>query len=459
MKQRISIPLYLQISAGLLLGLVWGLSSAYFQWDPSFTVNYIKPVGTIFINLLKMIAVPLVLASLILGVASLSDIRKLSRIGGKTITIYLVTTITAISTGLLLVNLIQPGNRLPEATRQGLMDLYSDQTQSRLSTAASLQEQSVLQPLIEMVPDNIAMALADNTRMLQVVVFAVLLGIALIQIPASKKEPVIAFFDGLNEAILKIVEFIMLMAPYGVFALIASLIAETAGDNIGNALDLLTGLLWYSGTVLAGLALMVLIVYPLLLKAFTRISAGSFFRAIRPVQLLAFSTSSSNATLPLTMQRCEKELGVPEEICSFVLPLGATVNMDGTSLYQGVAAVFIAQALGIDLSLSDQLMILLTATLASIGSAGVPGAGLVMLIIVLESIGVPPAGIALIMAVDRILDMFRTVVNVTGDAAVAAVIAASEKNSLPIIPTLEVINEELIMEPQKPVAREPTTPA
>lgn len=424
------LPLYLQIGIGLLLGLVWGLMSAYLQIDPAITANFIKPVGTIFINLLKMIAVPLVLASLVLGVSSLSDVRKLSRIGGKTIGIYLFTTITAISVGLLLVNLIEPGTKLPLETRQNLMNLYSANTESKLGTAEALKNQSVLQPLIDMVPDNLMAAFTDNTRMLQVVFFAVLMGVALIQVKQEKREPVLAFFDGLNEAVLKIVEFIMLLAPFGVFALIASLITETAGDNIGNAFSLLGGLAWYSATVLLGLFIMIFAVYPLLLKLFTRLPVATFFRGIKPIQLLAFSTSSSNATLPLTMHRAEKELGVPEEICSFVLPLGATVNMDGTSLYQGVAAVFIAQAMGIDLTLADQLMILMTATLASIGSAGVPGAGLVMLVIVLESIGVPAAGIALILAVDRILDMFRTVVNVTGDVAVAAVVAATEKQAV-----------------------------
>lgn len=426
MKLRIKLPLYLQIGAGLVLGLLWGLASAYWQIDSSFTITFIKPVGTIFIKLLKMVAVPLVLASLLLGVASLSDIRKLSRIGGKTISIYLFTTVTAISIGLILVNIIKPGHKLPESTRQGLMELYNQQTGARLESAAKLKEQSILQPLIDMVPENIALALTDNTSMLQVVFFAVILGIALIKIPAQKKEVVLKFFDGFNEAILKIVEFIMLLAPFGVFALIASLIIETAGENIRNAVDLLAGLLWYSGTILLGLAAMAFLVYPLLIRIFSSLPLQRYFKGIRPVQLLAFSTSSSNATLPLTMQRCEKELGVPEDISSFVLPLGATVNMDGTSLYQGVAAVFIAQALGIELSLSDQLMILFTATLASIGSAGVPGAGLVMLVIVLEAIGIPAAGLALILAVDRILDMFRTVVNVTGDTAVAVMVTASE---------------------------------
>lgn len=431
MRRIKQLPLYLQIGIGLLLGLVWGLMSAYLQIDPAFTTNLIKPIGTIFIKLLKMIAVPLVLASLVLGVSSLSDVRKLSRIGSKTIGIYLFTTITAISIGLLLVNLIEPGTKLPEETRQNLMSLYSANTDSKLDTAESLKDQSVLQPIIDMVPDNITAAFTDNTRMLQVVFFAVLLGVALIQIKDDKRAPVIAFFDGLNEAVLKMVEFIMLVAPFGVFALIASLITETAGDNIENTFSLLGSLVWYSATVLIGLFLMIFAVYPILLKLFTKLPIGRFFRGIKPIQLLAFSTSSSNATLPLTMQRAEKELGVPEEICSFVLPLGATVNMDGTSLYQGVAAVFIAQAMGIDLTLADQLMILLTATLASIGSAGVPGAGLVMLVIVLESIGVPAAGLALILAVDRILDMFRTVVNVTGDVAVAAVVAASESQRVP----------------------------
>lgn len=431
MRRIKQLPLYLQIGIGLLLGLVWGLMSAYLQIDPAITTNFIKPIGTIFIKLLKMIAVPLVLASLVLGVSSLSDVRKLSRIGSKTIGIYLFTTITAISIGLLLVNLIEPGTKLPEETRQNLMSLYSANTDSKLDTAESLKDQSVLQPIIDIVPDNITAAFTDNTRMLQVVFFAVLLGVALIQIKDDKRAPVIAFFDGLNEAVLKMVGFIMLVAPFGVFALIASLITETAGDNIENTFSLLGSLVWYSATVLIGLFLMIFAVYPILLKLFTKLPIGRFFRGIKPIQLLAFSTSSSNATLPLTMQRAEKELGVPEEICSFVLPLGATVNMDGTSLYQGVAAVFIAQAMGIELTLADQLMILLTATLASIGSAGVPGAGLVMLVIVLESIGVPAAGLALILAVDRILDMFRTVVNVTGDVAVAAVVAASESQRVP----------------------------
>lgn len=420
------IPLHTQIIAGLVLGLIFGLVVIKTSIPNSFTLDYIKPIGTIFINSLKMIAVPLVLASLIVGVSNLGDISKLSRIGGKTIATYLITTVVAVSIGLILVNVFQPGKSLPLETRENLMKMYEGDAGSRVGQAEVLQQQSPLQPLVDIVPENIFKATADNSAMLQVVFFAILVGVALLQIPKSKADPVIAFFDGFNDVIIQIVNYIMMIAPIGVFALMASLIVEIAGDNPDSALQLLLALLKYSLVVLGGLFLMVLGVYPLILKAFTKVKYRDFFKAIRPAQLLAFSTSSSSATLPVTMKQVEEELGVSEEVSSFVLPLGATVNMDGTSLYQGVAAVFIAQALGMELTITQQLMIVLTATLASIGSAGVPGAGLIMLIIVLESIGVPAAGIALIIAPDRILDMFRTVVNVTGDAAVCTIVASTE---------------------------------
>ena len=420
------IPLHTQIISGLVLGLLFGLLVVNTNMSPDFTLNYIKPIGTIFINALKMIAVPLVLASLIVGVSNLGDISKLSRIGSKTIVTYLFTTVIAISVGLILANVFQPGKSLPVETREGLMAMYDDAAGTTASQAELLQKQSPLQPLVDIVPENVFLAASQNSSMLQVVFFALLVGIALLQIPTEKANPVVAFFDGLNEVIIKIVGYIMLIAPYGVFSLMASLIVEIAGDNPDNVGTLLLALLKYSLVVLGGLFIVMLGVYPTLLKAFTKIKYTDFFKAIRPAQLLGFSTSSSSATLPVTMKQVEEELGVSEEVSSFVLPLGATVNMDGTSLYQGVAAVFIAQALGMDLTLTQQLTIVLTATLASIGSAGVPGAGLIMLIIVLESIGVPAAGIALIIAPDRILDMFRTVVNITGDATVCAVVASTE---------------------------------
>lgn len=420
------IPLHTQIIVGLVLGLVFGLVVVKTTISPDFTLDYIKPIGTVFINSLKMIAVPLVLASLIVGVSNLGDISKLSRIGGKTILTYLFTTILAVSIGLILVNVFQPGKSLPMETREGLMALYDDAAGSTASQAEILQQQSPLQPVVDIVPENIFQAASQNSSMLQVVFFALLVGIALLQIPKDKAAPVVAFFDGLNDVIIKIVGYIMLIAPYGVFALMASLIVEIAGDNPDNALILLLALLKYSLVVVGGLFFLMLVVYPSILKLFTKVKYSDFFAAMRPAQLLAFSTSSSSATLPVTMKQVEEELGVSEEVSSFVLPLGATINMDGTSLYQGVAAVFIAQALGMDLSITQQLTIVLTATLASIGSAGVPGAGLIMLIIVLESIGVPAAGIALIIAPDRILDMFRTVINVTGDATVCTVVASTE---------------------------------
>ena len=420
------IPLHIKIVIGLVLGLLFGIASIQFGWDASFTTNYIKPFGTIFVNALKMIAVPLVLASLIVGVSNLGDISKLSRIGGKTIAIYLITTVIAVTIGLVAVNLIKPGKMLPAETRENLMSLYGSDAESRSTAAEELQKQSPLQPLVDIVPENIFSAAGDNSSMLQVVFFALIVGIALLQIPKKKGEPVIRFFDGLNDVIIKIVEYIMILAPYGVFALIASLIVELAGDNPEKAFELLYALLWYSLTVIIGLAAMVFLIYPGLFKLFTKIKYKDFFNGIRPAQLLAFSTSSSSATLPVTMRQVEEELGVSEEVSSFVLPLGATINMDGTSLYQSVAAVFIAQALGLDLTIGQQLMIVLTATLASIGSAGVPGAGMVMLVIVLESIGIPTAGIALIVAPDRILDMCRTVVNVTGDASVTMIVASTE---------------------------------
>lgn len=420
------IPLHIQILLGLVLGLAFGILSIVFGWSAEFTINWIKPFGTIFINSLKMIAVPLVLASLIVGVANLGDVSKLSRIGGKTIGTYFVTTIIAVTLGLLLVNVLQPGSILPSETRDELLQLYESDAGSRSLTADQLREQSPLQPLVDIVPENFFQATTDNASMLQVVFFALLVGIALLKIPREKGEPVVKFFDGLNDVIIKIVEYIMLLAPYGVFALMASLIVELAGDNPDRAWDLLTALGAYTGTVLLGLGCMIFVVYPIMFKMFTRVKYKNFFKGIRPAQLLAFSTSSSSATLPVTMRQVEQELGVSEEISSFVLPLGATINMDGTSLYQSVAAVFIAQALGFDLTIADQLMIVMTATLASIGSAGVPGAGIVMLIIVLESIGVPAAGIALIIAPDRPLDMVRTVVNVTGDATVTMIVASTE---------------------------------
>ncbi|HEY9116711.1 MAG TPA: dicarboxylate/amino acid:cation symporter, partial [Roseivirga sp.] len=347
------LPLHTKILIGLILGLLFGLATIKFGWSAEFTINYIKPIGTIFVKALKMIAVPLILASLIIGVANIGDISKLSRMGGKTLGIFLITTVIATTIGLIFVNVVQPGKKLPMETRENLMSLYNTTATDKASVAAEIKSGTPLQPLIDMVPENIVKAATENGSMLQVVFFAIIVGIALLQIPKKKGKTFVEFFDALNDIIIKLVEYIMIIAPYGVFALISSLIIEIAGDDPDKAVELLLALLWYSLTVVAGLFTMMLVVYPLMLKFFSKIKYKEFFMGMRPAMLLGFSTSSSSATLPVTMERVEKKLGVSEEVSSFVLPLGATINMNGTSLYQGIAAVFIAQALGLNLSIGS----------------------------------------------------------------------------------------------------------
>tara|TARA_B100000575_G_scaffold294657_1_gene312750 strand:+ start:5463 stop:6764 length:1302 start_codon:yes stop_codon:yes gene_type:complete len=418
--------LHWQIVIGLFLGLAWGLLSSVVGWN-NFTSEFIKPFGTIFVKLLKLIAVPLVLASLVAGVASLNDTTRLSRMGGKTVLIYMITTLLAITIGLVTVNTFQPGKSLPQDTMDSLQETYSSSLEYRSASADEVLNRGVLDFVVDVVPDNFFAAASDNSRMLQVVFVAILLGVGIIHMGGKKAKTLVAVFDAFNDVIILIVELIMKTAPFGVFALMASLIIDLAGDDLGKAFELLAALGWYSLTVLFALIIHVFLVYSSMFKIFSKdVGLFQFFKAIRPAMLLGFSTSSSAATLPVTMERVEKNLGVDEEVTSFVLPVGATINMDGTSVYQAIAAVFIAQALGMDLTIAQQLMIVVTAAAASVGAAGVPGAGIIMLVVVLETIQVPTAGIALILGVDRILDMCRTVVNVTGDAAVAYVVASTE---------------------------------
>ena len=412
------LALHWKILIGMALGVVFALIMVNFDFGKEFIKDWIKPFGTIFINSLKLIAIPLILAALIKGVSDLKDISKLSRMGGRTIIIYIITTVIAVSIGLVLVNIVKPGNSISDKTRTELVDGYSNKTTKYKDEASKQKESGPLQALIDLVPQNIFEAATSNRNMLQVIFFAVFFGIGLILIPEEKAKTVKSFFDGFNEVILKMVDLIMLAAPYGVFALLAALIAESP------SIDLFKALAWYALTVILGLALMI-IIYNVLVFIFTKKRPSFFMKAISPAQLLAFSTSSSAATLPVTMERVTEHIGVEEEVASFVLPIGATINMDGTSLYQAVAAVFIAQAFGMDLSFGTQLGIIATATLASIGSAAVPGAGMVMLVGVLGYAGIPEAGLALIFAVDRPLDMCRTVVNVTGDASVSMLVAKS----------------------------------
>ncbi len=417
--------LHWQIIIGLVLGLVYGVVAASAGWG-QFTSDWVAPFGTIFLNLLQLIAVPLILASLIVGVASLGDLEQLSRIGGKTLGIYILTTTVALVIGLVLVNTLQPGRTVPQEMRTQLEQKYQGDIEQNMEVAEQAEGRGPLQPLVDIVPSNFFESASDNGNMLQVVFVALFLGVVLLLLPGEKSEPLLAVFDSLFEAIIKAVELIMLTAPVGVFGLLADAITSIAAESPADLASLLGALGFYCLTVVIGLAIMVFVVYPIFMRLFTSISIPDYFRAIAPAQLVAFSTSSSGGTLPVTMEVSEKNLGVSEQVSSFVLPLGATVNMDGTALYQAVSAVFIAQVLGISLAFTQQLNIVLIAVLASIGTAAVPSAGIVMLVVILESIGVPSAGLALILGVDRPLDMLRTTNNVTGDTMVASVVAATE---------------------------------
>lgn len=409
------LQLHTKILLGLVAGIVLGVPANRLGFS-DFVVVYIKPLGSVFIKLISMVVVPLVFASLLVGTASLNDIRKLGRIGTKTFLYYLCTTAIAVTIGLFLANTLKPGVGLAEDVRDKLIKSSSEQVDAKIG--ATVDRLSVTDVLLKIVPTNPVRAFVEG-EMLQIIFLALFTGICLTLISPERSGPVVAFFQGVNDVMIRMVHIIMRLAPYGVFALIAAVVASFG-------VEILVLLLRYAAVVIAGLGLHVIVVYSAAIKIFTKQKIGAFFRGIRPAQLIAFSSSSSSATLPVTMECTEKNLGVSSKICSFALPLGATINMDGTALYQGVSAVFIAQVYGMDLSIAQQLIIVLTTTLASVGTAGTPGAGIITLAIVLESIGVPLEGIAIIMGVERILDMCRSVVNVTGDASCAVVVAASE---------------------------------
>ena len=466
------IALHWQIIFGLLAGTVFAFLSSWLGWS-KFTLDWINPWGVIFINLLRLIAVPLVLFSIIKGITGLSDASALGRLGVKTIFIYLITTLTAVTLGLVIGNIIKPGKLINKDQRivnrikyeqwaketygeitlddqcftcdAAIMAKYKDQlnteedasaqefVSNNMETRQRVQSQGPLQFVVDMVPSNIFLSLSSNSLMLQVIVFALFFGIALLMIPKDNAEPLMKIVDAFNDVFLKMVDMIMKASPFFVFALLAGTISRMAGNNPANVVEIFKGLGWYSLAVLVGLGIMIFAFYPLLVVFFTKniVSYKGFFRGISDAQILAFSTSSSAATLPVTMECVNENLKVSKKITSFVLPIGATVNMDGTSLYQAVAVLFLAQIHMIDLTIGQQLMVVLTATLASIGSAAVPSAGLIMMMLVLESVGLNPAWIAIIFPIDRILDMCRTVVNVTGDAAVSTIIAKSENELQP----------------------------
>jgi Na+/H+-dicarboxylate symporter len=409
------LPLYTKILIGLLAGAVFGVLANQLGFS-DFVFSYIKPIGSVFIRLISMVVVPLVFASLLVGTTSLNDISKLGRIGVKTLAYYLCTTIIAVSIGLFLANAFRPGAGLSQQTRTKLIQNSGEQAAA--PTETTLKRPTMKDVLLNIIPTNPIQAFTEG-NMLQIIFFALLTGICLNLIPSERSQPVIKFFEAVNEVVIQMVHIIMKIAPYGVFALISSVISDFG-------LNILFILLKYSLVVIAGLVLHVTIVYSLAIRIFSKQKFRTFLRGIRPAQLIAFSSASSSATLPVTMECTERYLGVPRQICSFALPLGATINMDGTALYQGVSAVFIAQVYGMGLTLAQQLTVVLTATLASIGTAGTPGSGVITLAIVLKSIGVPLEGIAIIMGVERILDMCRTVVNITGDASCAVVVASTE---------------------------------
>jgi len=411
-----NLPLHWKIILGMFLGVSFGfLMSNFDQTGKDIISDWIKPFGTIFINALKLIAIPLILASLIKGISDLKDISKLSKMGGITITTYLITTVIAVSVGLAIVNVVKPGNSISDETRIELLNAYEGDADKKREAAAETKNSGPLQPIIDIVPSNIISAATDNKNMLQIIFFSILFGISMILIPEKKSKPLKDFFDSLNEVILKIIDLIMSFAPFGVFALLATLIVEAP------KWDLLKSLLLYSITLIIGLFSLI-IIYTIAVRLILNKSPNFFFKGILPAQLVAFSTSSSAATLPVTMDRVHNNLKVKKEVSSFVLPIGATINMDGTAVYQAIAAVFIAQTFGLDLSITAQLGIIVTATLASIGAAAVPSAGIIVLVIVLAQAGIPEAGLALIFAVDRPLDMCRTVVNITGDATVSMIV-------------------------------------
>ena len=412
------MPLYAKILIGMIFGLLLSFLAVTFHFE-SFVVDWIKPLGVIFMRLLKFIAIPLVFISLVKGVVNLSNIKALSSIGLRTVAIYICTTIAAILMGMALVKGFAPGELISEASANQLRAQYSETGTIEINT--KMQDAGPLQMLVDIFPENMMQAFSSNNSMLQVIFIALLFGVGLLLIDQKKLKPIYDLVDSLDELLLKIVDIIMLFAPYGVFGLLSTIMIDTSGN-----MTILGALGYYALVVITGLLLLSFVFYPLLIKLFSGTSVKFFLKSVIPVQLLAFSTSSSAATLPLTMDVAVKKLKVSEKIASFVLPVGVTINMDGTSCYQIIATLFMAQVLGIPLSSGDLILLIGLTTLASIGTPGVPGASIVVQVMVLTAVGIPAEGLALILGIDRPLDMMRTVVNVTGDITVATIVEHHE---------------------------------
>ncbi|MBE0675492.1 MAG: dicarboxylate/amino acid:cation symporter [Bacteroidales bacterium] len=425
-KGKKKYPVWLKILIGMFLGIIWGLIATRANLE-EFTANWVKPWGIIFIKLLKLIAVPIIFISLVKGITSVTDVAKLSRIGLKTLALYVATTALTVVLGLVVVNAFKPGESFSEEKRKELQQVYASSAAEKQEVAGSVTEQSPLFFFEDMVPDNIVKAAGDNSKMLQIIFFAVIFSIAMILLEASKVVAVRNLIDSVNDIMLKIVDLIMAYAPIGVFALLSALITDFAGDK-----QLFVALGKYAVITFFGIVGILVILYPLMIFLFTRTRVKDFMNAIFPAQLVAFTTSSSAATLPVTIKQCTEKLHISEGVANFVLPVGVTINMNGSSFYQAISAVFIAQVFGLDLTIGQQMTIVLTATLASIGAPGVPGGAVIMLVIVLGSVGIPAEGLALILGIERPLDMIRTVANVTGDATVATIIEASESRRTPV---------------------------
>lgn len=424
MSYKFAVPLYAKILIGMLAGVLIGIAALTFQ-QTGFVNNWVRPWGQVFIRLLQLIAVPLVFVSLVKGVIGLSDIGKFSRIGIRTIILYLLTTAFAVTVGMSLGLVVRPGQFVDRQTVVSMQENYKSVVEQKKAEADTMKNSGPLSFLEEVVPDNFVAATSDNRKMLQVIFFAVLFGIAALCIERAKIAPVEQLFDSLYHILLKVIDFVIMFAPYGVTALMAGLVIDFSGN-----LSMFGALAVYAITVVGGLLFLLGVFYPTLISLFTKMKPNFFIKTMYPVQLFAFTTSSSAATLPLNLETTENKLGVSNEVTSFVLPVGATVNMDGTSCYQAIAVLFIAQVIGIDLTLMQLFTILLMTIISSIGTPSIPGGSYVILTMVLASVGIPPEGLALILGIDRPLDMLRTAVNVTGDATVAVIVDTQNKKQL-----------------------------
>jgi Na+/H+-dicarboxylate symporter len=400
------LKIYNKIFIGLVLGIIAGLVFGE-------QIQIFQPIGKAFIKLIKMIVIPLVFASLLVGTASINNIKKLGIIGLRTFVFYILSTALAITIGLIIANTIEPGTRIPAEVQAELRSEYEQEAGKKVNQAKD--RPSTVELLLDIIPENPAQSMADG-KMLQIIFFALVTGIAVTYLQEEKKQLILTFFDSITDITIRIVELIMKLAPYGVFALVASVIG-----NYGTTI-ILTLISYFITTMLA-LLIHVIVFNSAIIKLFTDMKVTDFWRGIYPALLVAFSTSSSSATIPVSIECAEKNLKSRPEVASFVLPLGATINMDGTAIFQGVSAIFIANVYGIDLTLFDQLTIIFTATLASIGTAGAPQVGIIMLTLVLQSIGIPLEGIALILGVERFLDMARTTVNVSSDLSCTTLVS------------------------------------